>query len=156
MRGDAANQGWSRYDGALRWLTEAVLGAFFQVYRELGPGFLESVYEAAVAVVLRGMGLRVEQQVPVTVHFRGAPIGSFRIDLLVESAVAVELKASRILDPSHEAQLLNYLRASELEVGLLLNFGQRPSFKRLAFSNTRKHLAPVARQVPKGDEPGEK
>jgi GxxExxY protein len=131
----------TRYDGALRWVSEAILGGFYQVYRELRPGFLESVYETALAIVLRDMGLRVEQQAPVNVHFRGVTVGVFRIDLLVESAVAVELKTSRILDPSHEAQLLNYLGASDLEVGLLLNFGQRPSFKRLAFSNARKHQA---------------
>jgi GxxExxY protein len=127
-----------RYDGALRWVSEAVLGGFFLVYRELRPGFVESVYEAALAIVLRDMGLRVEQQAAVSVTFRGTTVGAFRIDLLVESAIAVELKTSRLIDPSHEAQLLNYLRASNLEIGLLLNFGQRPSFKRLAFSNDRK------------------
>ena len=115
-----------------------MLGAFYQVSRELGSGFLESVYQAAVAIVLRQMGVRVEEQAPVNVRFRGVPVGSFRIDLLVESAVAVELKASRVLDRSHEAQLLNYLRASDLEVGLLLNFGTRPTFKRLAYANQRK------------------
>jgi GxxExxY protein len=115
-----------------------VLGAFYRVYNELGTGFLESVYEAAMVVVLDSMGIRVERQAPVSVHFRGTIIGSFKIDLLVESAIAVELKASRTLDSAHEAQLLNYLRASDLEVGLLLNFGDRPSFKRLAYSNRRK------------------
>jgi GxxExxY protein len=128
----------SRYDGALRWASEAVLAAFYRVYNELGTGFLESVYEAAMAMVLGGMGLHVERQAPVSIRFRGSIIGSFRTDLLVESAIAVELKASRVLDRAHEAQLLNYLRASELEVGLLLNFGEQPSFKRLAYSNERK------------------
>jgi GxxExxY protein len=129
-----------RYDGALRWASDAVLGAFYRVYNELGTGFLESVYEAAMVVVLRGMRIHVERQAPVSVHFRGTIIGSFKIDLLVECAIAVELKASRKLDSAHEAQLLNYLRASDLEVGLLLNFGDRPSFKRLAYSNERKLL----------------
>ena len=114
------------------------MGAFYRVYNELGTGFLESVYEAAMVVVLDGMGMRVERQAPVTVYFRGVAIGSFKIDLLVESAIAVELKASRALDSAHEAQLLNYLRATDLEVGLLLNFGERPSFKRLAYANQRK------------------
>jgi GxxExxY protein len=127
-----------RYDGALRWASEAVLAAFYRVYNELGTGFLESVYETAMAMVLGNMGIHVERQAPVSVQFRGSIIGSFRIDLLVESAVAVELKASRAPDRAHEAQLLNYLRASELEVGLLLNFGDRPSFKRMAYSNRRK------------------
>jgi GxxExxY protein len=142
----------TRYDGALRWVSEAILGGFYRVYRELGPGFLESVYEAAVAIVLHDMGLRVERQAPVNVRFRGATIGTFRIDLLVESSVAVELKASRSLDPSHEAQLLNYLRASDLEVGLLLNFGQRPSFKRLAFANDRKYRASDGRRGIESDK----
>ncbi len=128
----------SRYDGSLRWLTEAVLGGFYAVYRELGTGFLESVYEASLALALRQMGLTVEEQRPANVMFRGVVVGVFKIDLLVESLVAVELKAARNLDRSHEAQLLNYLRASDLEVGLLLNFGERPAFKRLAFANDRK------------------
>jgi GxxExxY protein len=128
----------ARYDGALRWASEAVLAAFYRVYNELGTGFLESVYEAAMAIVLGAMGIHVERQAAVSVDFRGSIIGSFRIDLLVESALAVELKASRTLDRVHEAQLLNYLRASELEVGLLLNFGERPAFKRLVYSNARK------------------
>ena len=133
MNGDVLLGSSTRYDGALRWVSEAILGGFYRVCGELGPGFLESVYQAALAIVRRDMGLQVEQQAPVNVRCRGAIVGAFRIDLLVESAIAVELKASRTLDPSHEAQLLNYLRASNLEIGLLLNFGQRPSFKRLAF-----------------------
>jgi GxxExxY protein len=136
------------YDGALRWASEAILGAFYAVYRELGTGFLESVYEAAMAVALGDMGIHVERQVPVSVCFRGSMIGSFRVDLLVESAVAVELKACRSLESAHEAQLLNYLRASELEVGLVLNFGEQPSFKRLVYSNERKS------RTPRADAPG--
>jgi GxxExxY protein len=132
-----------RYEGAQRWATEAVLGAFYRVYNELGTGFLESVYEAAMAMVLGTMGVEAERQAPVSVRFRGRVIGSFKTDLVVESRVAVELKASRTIDRSHEAQLLNYLRPSDLEVGLLLNFGEQPSFKRLAYSNDRKR-APEA------------
>ncbi len=132
------------YDGSLRWASEAILGAFYAVYRELGTGFLESVYEAAMGIVLDDMGLHVERQAPVSVRFRGSTIGSFRIDLLVESAVAVELKACRSLESAHQAQLLNYLRASELEIGLVLNFGEQPTFKRLAYSNKRKAGMPQA------------
>jgi GxxExxY protein len=138
MTTDAKHDSTIRYEGALRWATEAVLGAFYRVSNELGTGFLESVYEAAMVVVLDSMGIRVERQAPVNVRFRGTLIGSFKIDLLVESAIAVELKAGRTLDSAHESQLLNYLRASDLEIGLLLNFGERPSFKRLAYSNRRK------------------
>jgi GxxExxY protein len=138
MSNGAKRESKLHYDGSLRWVSDAVLGAFYRVYTELGAGFLESVYEAAMVVVLDGMGMHAERQVPVSVHFRGRIIGSFKIDLLVETVIAVELKASRTLDAAHEAQLLNYLRASDLEIGLLLNFGERPSFKRLAYSNRRK------------------
>ena len=119
-------------------LTRKIIGVFYDVYNELGHGFLESVYEAAMLIALREAGLRAETQVPVVVNFRGYLVGDFRADLLVESAVLLELKAARALDPSHEAQLLNYLRATEIEVGLLLNFGVKPEFKRLAFDNERK------------------
>jgi GxxExxY protein len=146
MSTEAKRDSTVRYEGALRWATEAVLGAFYRVYNELGTGFLESVYEAAMMVVLDSMGMRAERQAPVSVYFRGTIIGSFKIDLLVESRIAVELKASRALNPAHEAQLLNYLRASDLEVGLLLNFGERPSFKRLVYSNRRKR--PTQREPP--------
>jgi GxxExxY protein len=135
-----------RYEGAQRWLTDAVLGAFYRVYNELGSGFLESVYEGAMAIVLSSMGVECVRQAAVSVHFRGRVVGSFKIDLLVESRLAVELKASRTLERAHEAQLLNYLRASDLEVGLLLNFGERPVFKRLAYSNDRKRSLRMAEE----------
>jgi GxxExxY protein len=136
-----------RAEDPQRRATDAILGAFYQVNNELGTGFLESVYEAAMSVVLGTIGLEAERQAPVRVRFRGTVIGTFKIDLLVESTVAVELKASKTLDPAHTAQLLNYLRASDLEVGLLINFGERPEFRRFAYSNERKRaqrLAPEA------------
>ena len=119
-------------------LTRKIIGVFYDVYNELGHGFLESVYQAAMLMALREAGLKVETQVPIAVYFRGNRVGDFRADLMVESAVLLELKAARALDPSHEAQLLNYLRATEIEVGLLLNFGVKQEFKRLAFDNERK------------------
>jgi GxxExxY protein len=128
----------ARHNGAQGWATDAILGAFYEVYNELGAGFLESVYEAAMSIVLGTMRIEVERQAQVAVRFRGGVIGSFKIDLLVGSRVAVEIKAAKTLDRAHEAQLLNYLRATDLEVGLLLNFGERPDFKRLAYSNDRK------------------
>jgi len=121
-------------------LTEKIIGVFYEVYNELGHGFLESVYEEAMAVALPQAGLKVERQVPLRVTFRGTVIGDFRADLLVESSVLLELKAGRELEPAHEAQLLNYLRATEIEVGLLLNFGPKPQFKRLVFENSRKEI----------------
>jgi GxxExxY protein len=119
-------------------LTEKIIGVFYDVYNELGHGFLESVYETAMMIALNEKGLRVEQQVEVPVWFRGGQIGTFYADLLVEGVVIVELKAVRSIDPSHEAQLLHYLRATEIELGLLLNFGVRPEIKRKIYDNPRK------------------
>lgn len=124
-------------------LTERVIGVFYDVYNELGTGFLESVYEVSMALALADAGLRVERQKLVQVHFRGRVAGEYRVDLLVDAAVVVELKCARSVDPVHEAQLLNYLRATDLEVGLLLNFGPRPIVRRLVFSNERKTGLPV-------------
>lgn len=119
-------------------LTEKIIGVFYDVYNELGHGFLESVYETAMVVALREKGLQVEQQVEIPVWFRGQKIGTFYADLLVERVVIVELKAVRSIDPSHEAQLLHYLRATEIELGLLLNFGVKPEIKRKIYDNPRK------------------
>jgi GxxExxY protein len=129
-------------EGALKHsaLTEKIIGAFYDVYNELGYGFLESVYEEALAIALRQLGLAVERQVAITVWFRGQAVDDFRADLLVEHTVLVELKAARTLDKAHEAQLLHYLRATEIEVGLLLNFGEQPHFRRLLFDNERKKI----------------
>jgi len=121
-------------------LTEKIIGAFYDVYNELGYGFLESVYEEALAIALPELGLRVQRQIPITVWFRGQSGGDFRADLLVDGTILVELKAARTLDKAHEAQLLHYLRATEIEVGLLLNFGEKPHFRRLLFDNERKKI----------------
>ena len=122
-------------------LTEIIIGAFYEVYKELGVGFLEKVYQEAMMIVLRGKGLEVQCQVPVPVWFRGMRIGTYEADLVVAGAVLVELKAVKALDSSHEAQLLNYLRSTEIEVGLLLNFGPRPQVRRFAFENERKGIS---------------
>ena len=111
---------------------------FFEVYNELGHGFLESVYERSLEIALNSLGLKVCRQIQIPVWFRGKPVGDFTADMLVEGCVLLELKAARALDAAHQAQLLNYLRATEIEVGLLLNFGIRPEFKRLIFDNPRK------------------
>jgi GxxExxY protein len=123
-------------------LTQKIIGVFYEVYNELGHGFLESVYENAMVVALRQAGLETAQQAPVRVSFRGQLVGDFRADLLVEDAVIVELKAARAIESAHEAQLLNYLRATEIEVGLLVNFGPKPEFKRFVFDNERKARKP--------------
>jgi GxxExxY protein len=119
-------------------LTRQVIRAFYDVYNELGVGFVESVYESALHISLADRRVNVSRQAPVAVWYKGHQVGRFRADLVVEGTVILELKAVRKLEPSHEAQLLNLLRSTQLEVGLLLNFGPRPQVKRLVFSNARK------------------
>lgn len=121
-------------------ITEKVIGVFFDVYNELGYGFLESVYEKSMLVALKAAGLQAESQVPVPVWFRGVQVADFYADILVEGKVMLELKAARAIDKAHEAQLLNYLKATEIEIGLLLNFGQKAEFRRLLFDNERKKI----------------
>lgn len=129
-------------------LTETIIGIFYEVYNELGSGFLEKIYEEALAIVLRSRGLQVKQQAEVPVWFRDEKIGTYQADMIVAGLVLIELKACKTLDSSHEAQLLHYLRATEIEVGLLLNFGVRAQVRRFAFDNERKkiggHLAKSA------------
>jgi len=119
-------------------ITDKIIRVFYEVYNELGHGFLESVYERSLEIALNSLELKVCRQIQVPVWFRGKPVGDFTADMLVEDCVLLELKAARALDSSHQAQLLNYLRATEIEVGLLLNFGLKPEFKRLIFDNPRK------------------
>lgn len=125
-----------------RDLTETVIGAFFEVYNELGFGFVESVYHHAMLIALRDRGLAVESEVRLPVYFRGLPVGTFDADIFVAREVILELKAVNEFCSEHEAQLLNYLRSSDVEVGLLLNFGPKPRTKRLTFSNERKRSRP--------------
>ena len=120
-----------------------IRGAIFKVYNELGPGLFESVYEKAFEVALNSKGLDVRRQIQVPVWFREQKVGDFVVDVLVNRSVLLELKAARALDSAHEAQLLNYLRATEIEIGLLFNFGIKPEFKRLAFDNSRKRVRAV-------------
>jgi GxxExxY protein len=119
-------------------LTGGITKVFYDVYNELGFGFAESVYKKAMALALTEAGMSVAAKMPITVRFRGVSVGEFEPDLTVETAVILELKSVRALDPAHEAQLLNYLRATDIEVGLLLNFGPKPQMKRLIFDNPRK------------------
>lgn len=121
-------------------VTDRVIRAYFDVYNTLGFGFLESVYEAAFEVALREMGVRVQRQAAIAVMFRGLVVGEFRTDILVEDVVVVELKACASLLAAHEAQMLNYLRATSIEVGLLFNFGPKPEFKRFTYDNARKQV----------------
>ena len=104
-------------------LTRAIIGCAFQVSNELGAGFLESVYEKALLVALKDDGITAVSQKPIEVTFRGQPVGTFFADLLVEDKVLVELKAAKAIAPEHQAQIINYLKATGVEVGLLINFG---------------------------------
>ncbi|HSN76887.1 MAG TPA: GxxExxY protein [Anaerolineae bacterium] len=115
-----------------------MIKAFYIVYNTLGYGFSEKVYENALTFELRRMGLKVVQQAPIRVYYAGELVGEYFADLLIADAVLVELKAVHALAESHEAQLLNYLKATLHEVGLLLNFGPKPQVKRKAFDNERK------------------
>jgi GxxExxY protein len=121
--------------------TDIILKSFYEVYNELGDGFLESVYENALYIVLTGYGLCVERQKDISVFFRGNIIGDFKADLIVNEKVIVELKVVRTLNTTHEAQLINYLKATNIEVGLLLNFGRKPEFKRFVYDNKRKKIS---------------
>jgi len=125
-------------------LTEKILKVFYQVYNELGFGFLESVCENSLAIGLTEAGMKVRQQVHIPVYFRGQQVGDFRCDLLVEEKVILEIKAVKAITPEHHAQTLNYLRATEIKVALILDFGEKPDFKRLVFDNARKKLPETA------------
>ena len=122
-------------------ITDQILNVFYDVYNELGHGFLESVYHRSLVLALELSGLNVCSRVTIPVWFRGHQVGNFVADVLVENCVLLELKAARSLDSSHRAQLMNYLRATDIEVGLLLNFGERPEFKRVVFDNLKKQVA---------------
>jgi GxxExxY protein len=119
-------------------ITELIIKAFYMVYNTLGYGFLEKVYRNALAIELRKLGLEVIQEARIAVYYDGKVVGEYFADLLVAGVVIVELKAVKRLLEEHEAQLLNYLKATPYEVGLLLNFGPKPQIKRKAFDNSRK------------------
>lgn len=129
-----------RFRGLHADVTDGVLRVFYEVYNELGGGFLEIVYHRAFALALRQAGLSVAAEVAVPVHFRGVVVGDFRADLVVNERVLVELKAVTALEKVHEAQVLHYLRATRLEAALLLNFGPRPQFKRVVLENENKQI----------------
>jgi GxxExxY protein len=121
-------------------LTGKIIGIFYEVYNELGHGFLESVYEQALSVALAERQIFFQRQVGIPVWFRGHQVGDFRADLLIDNKLIVELKAGRAIEAAWEKQLLNYLRATQIEVGLLLNFGPSAQFRRLVFENEKKQI----------------
>lgn len=121
-----------------RGITEAILKVFYEVYNELGSGFLEKVYQNAMYFELKEKGFKVEAQKQIKVYFKKQLVGEYFSDLLVEDKVIVELKAIEMLMDVHLAQIMNYLKVTEIEVGLLLNFGEEPEFKRVIYTNDRK------------------
>ena len=121
-----------------RDVTETILKAYYAVYNELGFGFLEKVNENALAIEATSLGLKVAQQVQIEVIYKQQLVGHYEADLVFNDVVIAELKSVEQLNDRHEAQLLNYLKATRFEVGLLLNFGPTPTFKRKAFDNSRK------------------
>lgn len=119
-------------------ITSKIIAAFYAVYNTLGYGFLEKVYENALIIELEKRGLTVRQQVPIQVYYEGKVVGEYFADLLVGDKVIVELKAVKEIIDAHEAQLVNYLKATNIEVGLLLNFGTEAKFKRKIFTQRKK------------------
>ncbi len=119
-------------------LTSEIIQRFYVVYNILGYGFLEKVYEKALKFELEKAGFRVERQKPINVYYETELVGEYFADLLVENKVIVELKTAITICEEHENQLINYLKATEIEVGLLLNFGKKPEIKRKVFSNKNK------------------
>ncbi len=118
--------------------TETILKGYFNVYNSLGYGFLEKVYGKAMLIELSHLGLKAHKQVPIKVYFRDIQVGEYYADIVVDDKVIIELKAAESLCDEHEFQLINYLKATEIEVGLLLNFGKKPQFKRKIF--TKKYI----------------
>jgi GxxExxY protein len=119
-------------------LTELAIRAFYKVYNTLGYGFLEKVYVNALIIEFDKINVPTKLQSPVQVHYDGKIIGEYFADIIVNDCIIIEIKAAKNLTLEHEAQLLNYLKATEIEVGLLLNFGPKPEVKRKIFDNARK------------------
>lgn len=121
-------------------LTGQIIKSFYQVYNTLGYGFLEKVYENALLIELRKQGIKAEQQRKIEVFYSEAKVGYYFADIIAHDAVILEIKAAEAIVESHELQLINYLKATKIETGLLLNFGKSPQFVRKIFTNDRKQL----------------
>ena len=122
-------------------ITDKILKGFYEVYSVLGFGFLEKVYERAMVIELNKMGLACKSQYPINVIYKSESVGEYYADLFVMDKVIVELKAVEVLKKEHELQLINYLKATSIEVGLLINFGKNPEIRRKIYTNSRKNNA---------------
>ena len=119
--------------------TKNIIKAFYTVYNKLGYGFLEKVYENALLIELRNMGFNCKNQFPIKVFYKEEQVGKYYADIIVDDEIILELKAMESLCEEHEYQLINYLKATEIELGLLFNFGKKPEFRRKIFSNNIEH-----------------
>ena len=119
--------------------TDIILKSFYKVYNNLGYGFLEKVYENALLYELRNQGLDCEKQKPIKVYYEQIQVGEYYADIIVNECIILELKAAESIAEEHEFQLINYLKATEIEIGLVLNFGKNPQFKRKIFTNNKKN-----------------
>ncbi len=128
----------AKFQGKHSEITDKILKAFFQVHTELGYGFAEKVYENALVILLQELRLRVEQQKRINVYFHRQIVGEYIADLVINDVILLELKAVQKIIAQHSAQLWNYMKATEFEVGLLLNFGPKAVFQRRVFDNERK------------------
>ncbi len=119
-------------------LTDEIIKTYYDVYNELGYGFLEKVYQNSMFIELKSRGFTVEAQKQIKVYYKGKEVGEYYADLIINNLVILELKATEVIVKEFEWQLINYLRATDIEVGLLLNFGMKPEFRRKVFDNSRK------------------
>jgi len=126
-------------------LTDEILSAFYDVYNELGYGFLERVYQNSLFLELKERGFEVEAQKQIKVFYKGYEVGEYYADLVVEDLVILELKAAEYMVKEYEYQLINYLKGTDMEVGLLLNYGKKPEFIRKVYENKRKKWIKIAR-----------
>lgn len=125
-------------------LSKILIDTYYEVYKELGYGFLEKVYENSYIIALQEKGIHGKRQVPIKVYFRNNHVGMYFADIIVEDLIIIELKATDSLCLEHETQLINYLRATDIELGFLLNFGVKPEFKRKLFENQFKKSVPIS------------
>jgi len=126
------------FEGKYADLSEKIIKIFYQVHNELGFGFSEKVYQKAFAIALLESGFKVGEQIAIKVYYHGQVVGEFFADMVVNGVILLELKSVDTIVDEHEAQLLNYLKATEIEVGYVLNFGKSATFKRKVLDNERK------------------
>lgn len=119
-------------------ITDIIIGAYYDVYNELGYGFLEKIYQNAFYLELVKRGLKIETQKQIKVFYKGKEVGVYYADLVIEDIIILELKAAEYLTESDECQLINYLRGTDIELGILFNFGKKPEFRRKIFENENK------------------